>query len=77
MSAGDDHGRTDRWQHLVSGAFLLDEAPSPVQRQRVLGYLDTVLEVFPGSLDPLEDFEGFAVRRMALAMRRALESSQG
>jgi hypothetical protein len=74
MSSGENDGRTDRWQHLVSGAFLLDEVRSPVERQRVLQYLDTVLEVFPGAIDPVEDFEGFSVRRMALALRRALET---
>ncbi len=74
MGDSANEGRTDRWQHLVSGAFRLDEVPTPVERKRVLQYLDTILEVFPGSIDPLEDFEGFSVRRMALALRRALES---
>jgi hypothetical protein len=80
----DGEGRTDRWQSLVTGAFLLEESlkatPSPRGDTRPPGalavsYLDSVLEVFPSSVDPVEDFEGYAIRRMALALRRALEES--
>jgi hypothetical protein len=79
----DDEGRTDRWQSLVTGAFLLEESlkatppPSDTRPPRALAvsYLDSVLEVFPSSVDPVEDFEGYAIRRMALALRRALEES--
>jgi hypothetical protein len=61
--------RTDRWQHLVSAAFHLDETVSP---ERAVHLLDSALEVFPPTIDPVEDFEGYAVRRMLLALRRAL-----
>jgi hypothetical protein len=79
----DDEGRTDRWQSLVTGAFLLEESleatppPSDTRPPGALAvsYLDSVLEVFPSSVDPVEDFEGYAIRRMALALRRALEES--
>jgi hypothetical protein len=71
----DDGGRTDRWQSLVAGAFRLEEALPSASPLPVVQYLDNLLEVFPSSLDPLEDFEGYAVRRMALALRRALEPS--
>lgn len=71
--------REDRWQHLVTGAFQIDDeitvAPSssPQGRRRLLAhYLDSVLEVFPPDLDPVEDFEGYAVRRLAQSIRRAL-----
>jgi hypothetical protein len=77
----EDIGRTDRWQSLVAGAFLLEEtlssregtagASGPIPP--ALRYLESLLEVFPPGLDPVEDFEGYAVRRMALALRRALE----
>jgi hypothetical protein len=74
-------GRTDRWQSLVAGAFLLEETlaskegpeAAPGVSAPALRYLDSLLEVFPSNLDPVEDFEGYAVRRMALALRRALE----
>ena len=38
-------------------------------------YLDNVLEVFPADLDPVDDFEGWAVRRLALSLRRALHET--
>lgn len=71
--------RQDRWQHLVTGAFQIDDelavgpVPSAVARRRLVAhYLDSVLEVFPPDLDPVEDFEGYAVRRLAQSIRRAL-----
>ena len=75
----EDSGRTDRWQSLVAGAFRLEESlasgapPTGAAAHAALGYLDNLLEVFPSSLDPMEDFEGYAVRRMVLALRHALE----
>lgn len=79
----DAEGRTDRWQSLVTGAFLLEESlgttPPPIHAlppgALAVRYLDSVLEVFPSSVDPVDDFEGYAIRRMALALRRALENS--
>ncbi|MCY1075365.1 hypothetical protein [Archangium lansingense] len=81
----EDGGRTDRWQSLVAGAFRLEEALSAKEGPGVgagttapaLLYLDSLLEVFPSSVDPLEDFEGYAVRRMVLALRHALEQQGG
>ncbi|HOX42982.1 MAG TPA: hypothetical protein PK668_05270 [Myxococcota bacterium] len=69
------HGRDDRWQHLVSGAFLLDEAEPQAALHELRAYLHSVLEVFPRGLEPPEDFEAYAVRRMAGAILRALESA--
>ena len=81
----EDGGRTDRWQSVVMGAFRLDESlgskEGPGQGSEAaahaLRYLEGLLEVFPPSVDPLEDFEGYAVRRMVLALRRALEQQGG
>ncbi|WP_147332782.1 hypothetical protein [Archangium gephyra] len=81
----DNGGRTDRWQSMVMGAFHLDEALDAKElpgdgsgaAPHALLYLDNLLEVFPSSMDPLEDFEGYAVRRMLLAMRRALVHQGG
>ena len=71
-----DIERQDRWQNLVHGAFLLDEglASTPEQDRlhRTSEMLDSFLEVFPSSVDPVDDFEGYAVRRLLLALRRAL-----
>ncbi len=70
--------RMDRWQNLVNAAFLLDEAKDgagPVRVERARAALENVLEVFPGSLDPVDDFEAWAVRRLALALHRTLQES--
>ncbi|WP_373045798.1 hypothetical protein [Vulgatibacter sp.] len=64
--------RIDRWQNLVSGAFRLGEAGGGEKPDAAREYLDNVLEVFGPGIDPLEDWEGYAVRRMALALREAL-----
>lgn len=79
----ENDGRTDRWQSLVAGAFRLEETLTAREKEGerpgalspALLYLDSLLEVFPPNLDPVEDFEGYAVRRMTLALRRALEQS--
>ncbi|HYO72557.1 MAG TPA: hypothetical protein VEU33_41440 [Archangium sp.] len=63
------------------GAFQLDEALGSKEgpgdgseaAPHALTYVNSLLEVFPSSVDPLEDFEGYAVRRMLLSLRRALE----
>jgi hypothetical protein len=72
--------RDDRWQNLVSGAFRLGESEGRLQdgpsAAQALAYLDNVLEVFGPSIDPVTDFEGYAVRRMALALRQALLAAQ-
>lgn len=81
----EDGGRTDRWQRLVVGAFQLDEALGSKEGSgdgsgaaaHAQLYLESLLEVFPSSVDPVEDFEGYAVRRMLLALRRALEQQGG
>lgn len=58
-----------RWSHLVNAAFHLDETKNvPVA-------LDSVLEAFDANLDPVEDFEGYAVRRLVLALKEALSQS--
>jgi hypothetical protein len=66
--------RTDRWAHLVSGAFNLEEQGGrpPNALEAMVRYLDSVLEVFPSGIDPVDDFEGYAVRRMAVALRGRL-----
>ncbi|HET9452586.1 MAG TPA: hypothetical protein VFO83_16970 [Aggregicoccus sp.] len=72
--------REDRWLHMVHAALLLEEQlvqEHPVsaqeRRRRVELLLGSLLEVFPSSLDPVDDFEGFAVRKLAQALQRALE----
>ncbi|QSQ19701.1 hypothetical protein JY651_30885 [Pyxidicoccus parkwayensis] len=76
--------REDRWQHLVHTSLLLEEEdgapqaleglPAREERQRRAKLLlGSLLEVFPSSLDPVEDFEGYAVRRLAQALLRTLE----
>jgi hypothetical protein len=66
--------REDRWQHLLHTAFLLEEEASLEERQRrVKVLLGSLLEVFPSSVDPVDDFEGYAVRRLAQVLLRTLE----
>jgi hypothetical protein len=73
--------RQDRWQNVIHAAFLLEEAPvkegdsaatAEERLRRVQAMLDSLLEVFPASIDPVDDFEGFALRRLAQALRRTL-----
>ena len=68
--------KEDRWQHLVAGSFALAEEGGDAKDRLAAAerYLTSVLEVFPPGLDPVEDFEGYAVRRMALAL---LEAARG
>ena len=64
-----------RWAHLVNAAFLLDQAPrasGPESLRPVLTLLQSALEVFPPSIDPVEDFEGYSVRRLLLALEDSL-----
>ncbi len=70
--------RDDRWQHLVQLAFRLSESledpESPAAREAVRA-LDSALEVFDSAIDPVDDFEGYALRRLLLALRAALSRS--
>lgn len=61
-----------RWAQLSNAAFLIDSKTASVEVA-----IDTVLEVFDASIDPVDDFEGAAVRRFVLSFRRALEGIQG
>ncbi len=68
--------REDRWQNLVNESFALSEAlrqqgEGPALEE-ALSFLTGILEVFPDSIDPVDDFEGYAVRRMALALHEVL-----
>ncbi len=74
--------RDDRWQNLVTGAFHLDDELASVRvrgsvarRRLAIEYLDSILEVFPADLDPVKDFEGYAVRRFAQSLQRALHEA--
>lgn len=65
----------NRWAHLVNAAFLLDQAPGgsdPEGLRPALTMLQSALEVFPPSIDPVEDFEGYAVRRLLLSLQNSL-----
>jgi len=62
-----------RW-HLMTGCALgLAEAQRRESAlQDCLACLDTVLEVFPREVDPVNDEPGYAVRSLALALRKRL-----
>jgi hypothetical protein len=79
----DEQSRNDRWQNLVSRAFLLEEqlragggAAPPSGRKAAVEYLESTLDVFPSSLDPVDDFEGYAVRRMVQGLLAALRADE-
>jgi hypothetical protein len=79
----EEQGRVDRWQNLVSRAFLLEEQlraaggpERPKGLKAAVDYLESTLEVFPSSVDPVEDFEGYAVRRMVQGLLAALRSEE-
>ena len=63
-----EHGR---WEHLVGAAFRLDETRDAELRD-ALAALDSVLEVFDAQLDPVDDFPGYALRRLASSLRRVI-----
>ncbi|WP_434391136.1 hypothetical protein [Melittangium boletus] len=67
----------NRWANLVNTAFLLDQTPrraGPEGLQSTLTMIQSALEVFPASIDPVDDFEGYAVRRLLLALQGALSA---
>jgi hypothetical protein len=73
--------REDRWQNVVHAALLLEDrlalrppgrSPDAADLREAQVLLASLLEVFPSSLDPVDDFEGFAVRKLAQALQRAL-----
>ena len=68
--------RADRWQHLVTCAFLIEETPADRTDAAARVYLRSVLEVFERDIDPVDDFEGYAVRRLATSLLRALDAER-
>ena len=69
MSAAHD----DRWQHLCTISELIAEARQDSGGlAEVALLLESVLEVFPSSLDPVSDFEGFSVRQFTKALHSAV-----
>lgn len=79
----EEQARTDRWQNLVSRAFLLEEqlqtsggTARPDGVKAAVAYLESTLDVFPSSVDPVEDFEGYAVRRMVQGLLAALRADE-
>jgi hypothetical protein len=63
-----------RWQYLVNLAFSLDEGAGldADRREAACGAIESALEVFVSTVDPVSDFEGYAVRRLLLALQRSL-----
>ncbi len=69
--AEDGRPGPERWQHLVTLAFDVQAAKSSGS-QAAAAAVESALEVFRSNLDPVEDFEGYAVRRLLLALRECL-----
>jgi hypothetical protein len=74
MSRSGSAQNDERWSHLVGVAFRLDEANTQGDPAvgEALSMIDSALEVFTSGTDPVEDFEGYAVRRLLLGLRGAL-----
>ena len=65
-----------RWHRVIGSSLGLAEAPRKPRRETLascIACLDTVLEVFPKDVDPVDDEPGYAMRSFAKAMRRRLE----
>jgi hypothetical protein len=60
----------------VTAAFHLRESAPPHEREALLAALDSITEVFPSSVDPLDDFEGYAVRQLVLAIAERLREER-
>lgn len=65
----------DRWHQMIDGAELvstrigqLEDCPQ-AHLDHAIEYLESVLEAFPSSIDPVQDLEGYAIRRMARAVQ--------
>lgn len=67
-----------RWHVMTGCALGLAEAQ---RRDRAiedcLACLESVLEVFPREVDPVDDEPGYAVRSLAIAMRKRLTELSG
>ena len=59
-----------RWETMVRAARILDGVANVAAIPRML---ETILAVFP-EVAPTDDFAGFAVRQMTLAILQALRS---
>jgi hypothetical protein len=64
--------RQDRWQHLLAAAHAIREAQEP--RLEAERWLDSIPEVFASDLDPVTEFEAYAVRRFVMAVGLVLRA---
>lgn len=67
-----------RWKHVILTAEMLsaDLARNPnrqIEIELMLRSLESVEEMFPKALDPVDDIEGFAFRQFCRAFRKSLE----
>lgn len=66
----------NRWGHLVNAAFHVESTASTQGGiDATLALVDSALEVFGPEIDPVDDFEGYAVRRFLLAIQAALTTT--
>jgi hypothetical protein len=65
---------SERWRHLCQTAFQLEDLreEGPAAAGAALALVDSALEVFTSRIDPTDDLEGYAVRRLLLALRPTL-----
>lgn len=68
-----DKKQWEKWKHLIYAAETLSErGRNPHSIRKVVECLNSIEEVFPKTLDPIEDFEGFALRQFVKALKSSL-----
>lgn len=73
MTTERDQQQWEKWKHVIYTAEALSEMTrDPASIENVIKCLDDIEEVFPKTLDPVEEFEGYALRQFSKALKSAL-----
>lgn len=68
-----DKRQWEKWKHVIYAAETLSGIErSPTSIEQIIKCLDEIEEVFPKTVDPVEDFEGYALRQFTKAIKSAL-----
>ena len=67
--------RWERWRHIIYASEYLaaiQENPNPKSFQEIVKCLESIEEVFPKILDPIEDLEEYALRQFVKSLKSTL-----